>query len=190
MSCLRNAKVMKILVYDFFFLRIFVKVYLSQTDNICLGARSQVLPSMFSFRFLFLTFHIQNWFISARNSVAFSIPWQWVPLLVQSLKSQPPAHTQNQQMYQGESSCRGQISHLCESLSLSGILVPLVLIVSVPLCRLQKDDFCILSGFSECSLQKHWFTTNYSISLGSGNNPFSFLNMLKSFPLKTHQTLH
>lgn len=64
------------------------------------------------------------------------------------------------------------------------------LIVSLPLCRLQKDDFCILSGFSGCSLQKHWFTTNYSLSLGSGNNPFSFLNMLKSLPLKTHQTLH
>lgn len=138
MSCLRNAKVMKILVYVFFFLRIFIRVYLSQTDNICLGARSPVLPSMFSFRFLFLTFHIQNWFISARNSVAFSIPWQWVPLLVQSLKSQPPAHTWNQQMYQGESSCRGQISHLCESLSLSGILVPPVLIVSVPSAAFKK----------------------------------------------------
>ena len=30
----------------FFFFRIFVRVYLSQTDNICQGARSQMLPNL------------------------------------------------------------------------------------------------------------------------------------------------
>lgn len=63
-------------------------------------------------------------------------------------------------MYPGQKQLQ-QMAHLCEILSLSAVLTLPVLVVLALLYCLQKDDFYILFGFSECYVQRHWFASNF-----------------------------